>query len=190
MNKLLFLHFCLVQSQFISITTCSDINCKTNCNSWIATNNKCTDTTPYSITTYTSYTVFSDSDCITVKPNTYSTPIFLDGNCNQLYTYGNLSQSGSYKALNLSLIIGITGGMIVFILIIIVCCLKYFQCCCFKPFIPTPPNTAIIIDTSNNFHQPISYGYPIVDYSNRSYVYNPHLLQPSAPPANNYKNII
>jgi hypothetical protein len=173
---LIFLPILVTKSQLISITTCSDLNCKSNCNTWIATSNKCTDTTPYSITTYTTYTVFSDSNCITIKPNTYSSLINLDGNCNQLYTYGNLSPSGSYKAINLSLIIGSIVGSIIVIIIIIICCACYFRCCCKKNIEHLPQNTAIIIDT-NNLHPPISYGYPVVDYSKS---YN---LQPSAPPA-------
>jgi len=189
--------FITTNSQFISITTCSDLNCRSNCNSWIATNNKCTDTTPYSITTYTTYTVFSDSNCNSIKPFSYSSPIILDGNCNQLYTYGNISPSGSYKAVNLSLIIGSVVGSIITI-VIIICCACYFQCCCCKKNIQSQPqNSAIIIDTSNNSYPPMNYGYPvIVDYS-KSYNYYP---QPSAPPANyypqpsappaNYNNII
>jgi len=189
--------FINTNSQLISITTCSDLNCKSNCNSWIATNNKCTDTTPYSITTYTTYTVFSDSNCNSIKPFSYSSPIILDGNCNQLYTYGNISPSGSYKAVNLSLIIGSVVGSIITI-VIIICCACYFQCCCCKKNIQSQPqNSAIIIDTSNNSYPPMNYGYPvIVDYS-KSYNY---YHQPSAPPANyypqpsappaNYNNII
>ena len=193
---LLFIPILHINSQLISITTCSDLSCNTNCNSWIATNNKCTDTTPYSITTYTSYTVFSDSNCNTIKPFTYSSPIILNGNCNQLYTDGNISPSGSYKAVNLSLIIGVICGSIIVIIIIIICCACYFQCCCCKKNIQ-PQNSAIIIDTSNNSYPPMNYGYPVVvDYS-KLYNYYP---QPSAPPANyypqpsapqaNYNNII
>ena len=188
MIKLLLLPILFINtnSQLISITTCSDLNCKSNCNSWIATNNKCTDTIPYSITTYTTYTVFSDSNCITIKPNTYSSLINLDNNCNQLYTYGNISPSGSYKAINLSLLIGSIVGSIIALIIIIICCACYFRCCCFKKNIhpPQPQNTAIIIDP-NNSHPPISYGYPVIDYpksySQASAPPSYYPMQPSAP---------
>jgi hypothetical protein len=195
---LIFLPILVTKSQLISMTTCSDLNCNTNCISWIANNNKCTDTTPYSITTYTSYTVFSDSNCITIKPNTYSSLLNLDGNCNQLYTYGNQSPSGSYKAINLSLIIGSVVGSIILIIIIIICCACYFRCCCKKNIQHLPQNTAIIIDT-NNLYPPMSYGYPIVDYSKPSAppAYYPiqqssvyPYPQASAPPANYNNNII
>jgi hypothetical protein len=200
---LLFIPILHINSQLIYITTCSNQSCNTNCNSWIATNNKCTDTTPYSITTYTSYTVFSDSHCNNIKPLTYSSPIILNGNCNQLYTYGNISPSGSYKAVNLSLIIGLISGSIIILIIVIICCACYFQCCCCKKNIETqqPPNSAIIIDTSNNSYPPMNYGYPVVvDYPQPSAPPANYHIQPSAPPASyysqpsapqaNYNNII
>lgn len=187
MNKLLlFLPILLSKSQLISITTCSDLSCNTNCNSWIANNNKCTDTNPYSITTYTSYSIYSDPNCNTIKPFTYSSPIILNGDCNQLYTYGNMLPSGSYKAVNLSVIIGSVVGTIIIITIIIICCVCYFQCCCKKTNYP-PPNSAIIIDTSNNSYPPMNYGYPvIVNYPQHSAPNPNYYPQPSAPPANYY----
>jgi hypothetical protein len=110
-----------------------------------------------------------------------------------------MSPSGSYKAINLSLIIGSVIGCLIIIIIIIIYCACYFQCCCFRRYNQPlqPQNTAIIIDT-NNSYTPVNYGYPIVDYS-KSYnlqpsappAYYPYQAsQPSAPPANYYNNVI
>lgn len=176
MNKLLLLFFSLTSSQLISINICSDFDCKANCKSWIATNDKCMDTSPPSITTYTSYAVYSDSNCNTIQTNTYKTPITLDGHCNLLYLSENTYPYGSYKADNLSLILilSLIFGCI-FIIISIICCIK----CCKRPILlhpppPPPPNTAIILDTNSTYYPPVSYGYPV--YDNRP-------IKPSAPPA-------
>ena len=185
---LLFLSLGLCNSQYISIITCSDLDCKSNCNSNIVTDNKCSNTNPYSITTLTSYSIYSDSNCKTMIPNTYKTPIITTGDCNKLYLYGNVTPSGSYRAYNLSLLIGV-GFLSLFLLttiiITIIKCSGYKICYC-KKIQPPPQNNAIIIETQN--YPIMNYGYPdIVDYSikpNHQY-YHPPL--PSAPPAPSYE---
>lgn len=191
-------------SQFISINVCSDLYCKNDCISWITSNGKCysTDINSNTITTISSYAQYSDSSCNVLKPNTYITPIILDNTCQQLYINGNHSPMGSYKGYNLSLIIGIIVGSIIFLILIIIwilyCCGVNFCCCKNKKIEYLQQSNAIIITdqtqlSSQSQHDYI-YGYqinqpPLNNYNNQinqqSYnIYHPTPYPlPSAPPA-------
>ena len=200
----LFFIISITNSQFISMKTCSDLYCNTDCKSWVASNNKCTDTIPYSITTLSSFATYSDSNCNTLIPNTYKTPIIVNGNCYQLYLNGNISPTGSYNAINISEIIGISAGSLFLMILLSICILKccgYKIClCCYKRYTPPPQQTNAIILDSNTYispHPNITYGYPvIIDYGQKPYYPQPVYTQqnypiyndqnqpkPSAPPA-------
>ena len=156
-------------SQLISITTCADTNCNTNCVSWIATNNKCTPcqgdpstcsiTNPSSITTSSTLRLYQDSTCTTMIP--YTMLISLDSKCNPLYQNNNNVVTGSYRAYDLSAIIGgVIGGLtIVTIMICYICC----RCRRKKP-----------IPQNNNQSIP-EYGYGYA-------VYQPNQLSPQIYP--------
>ena len=190
----LFFIISITNSQFISMKTCSDLYCNTNCKSWIASNNQCTDTTPYSITTLSSFATYSDSNCNTLVSNTYKTPIMVDGSCYQLYLYGNLSPTGSYTAINISSIIGISIGSLFLMILLSICILKCYGyniccCCCYKRYIPPPQQTNAIILDSNTYISPypnITYGYPvIIDYGQKPYYPQPVYPQQNYPIYNN-----
>jgi hypothetical protein len=177
---------------------CSDNNCNSNCISWIATNNKCepcknnepcSDNNPSSITTYNSFKIYSDPSCNIQVPNTYSIPIILDNNCNQLYLYGNESPRGSYKAYNLSMIIGIISGIILVFIIVLYCTIcRYYKCCKKSP--PSFEYQNAIAISHEQSLPPIQYyvpeyGYQIQPQQPVYIIYNnqPTPTLPSAPPA-------
>ena len=157
-----------VHSQYIGITICSDSNCNTNCVFQITTNGKCTDSNPNSITTLNSYSQFTNAHCDTLIPNTYKTPIILDNNCNQLYLYGNDISPISYRAYNLSLLIGVC-FFILFIFIILIGCI--IRCC----------RLYLCLKKSNNYTLP-----NIENQSPNEYGYRlnlpPYNLYPPPPP--------
>ena len=204
LSKLLLtcLCFSLSNTQLIYINVCTDNNCNTNCISWVATNNKCqpcktnepcSRTNPSSITTYNSFSIYSDATCTTQVPNTYTMPIVLNNNCNQLFLEGNQFQDGSYKAYDLSALIGIIMSVII-ILIIIICCIIYRYCKCCKKIQPSfETQPAIIIADENRMHptQFPQYGYqiqnqPIPSAPPAPMYYPSSGFQPSAPPAPMY----
>ena len=169
-------------SQFISINVCSDNNCNLNCISWIATNNKCepckndkvcSDNNPSSITTFDSLKIYSDSSCNIQVPNTYSMPIILDNNCNQLYLHGNESPRGSYRAYNLSMIIGIISVITLVFIIILYCIIR--RCCKKSP--PTFEYQNAIAISNEQALRPIQffvpeYGYQIQPQQPVHVIYN------------------
>lgn len=174
-------------SQFISMTVCSDLYCKNDCISWVSSNGKCysSDINFNTITTISSYAQYSDSSCNILKPNTYITPIVLNNNCEQLYIYGNQSPIGSYRGFNLSLIIGVIIGSIIFLILIIIwilyCCGVKF-CCCRNKKIEYPQQSNAIIITDETQWTSRQY-----NSSQNDYTYGYQINQPSL---NNYNNQI
>ncbi len=177
MNIFIFLSLTLCKSQLIYINVCSDNDCNTNCNSWIATNNKCTpckdspcsDNNPSSITTYNSYSIYSDSSCNTLVSNTHPAPLILnDNNCNLLYLYNSGSPNGSYKTLNFSILIGIIVCSFFVILSLFYFFFRFFNfrffnfCTCCRKKLHSRfeiQNSIFIID--HNHFKDISHGVPL-----------------------------
>lgn len=176
-----FLYITYANSQLIYINVCSDSNCNANCISWIATNNKCepcknievcSKNNPSSITTYNSFAIYSDSTCTTQVPNTYTMPIILNNNCEQLYLNGNQYPNGSYRAYNFSVLIGVIVSVVLLLFIKICCLIQRYSKCCKKQQPSFESQTAIVIENQNKMypiHLP-EYGYQVN-------------LVPSAPPA-------
>jgi hypothetical protein len=104
--------------------------------------NQCSVNNPSSITTANSITLFSDSSCTKVIQNAVNLPIKLDNQCNS-FDFG-----GSYRAQNLSLVIGLSvGGSLLFLIITICCCVWVCGCC--NKRTPAPQtNNAVILDQS------------------------------------------
>ena len=183
---LLTLFFSLSNSELVKIDLCSDRNCNQNCISWTAINNECnrcqgincTITNPSSmVQNMNSLTLYSDNVCSNknIIPHTNKMSLILDNNCHLLYTH-DLIVIGSYRAINLSAIIGTIVSIVLIIIIIIL-----IICCCRK-------RKTI---SNSNLQQPTIIPAPIVDYSqesdNKIYQTQPYVLplytpQPSAPP--------
>lgn len=194
MKTLFFSILCLTlsKSQLIYINLCSDNDCNSNCISWIATNNKCTpckdspcsSNNPSSITTYNSYTIYSDLSCNIQVPNTHPAPLILnDNNCNQLYLDNNGSPNGSYKMLNLSILIGIIVCGFFIILLLIYFLVRYIKirgCCRKKQQSRFEIQNSIFIIDQNHFHD-ITHGVPLQNS-------NSFPPAPSAPPAHPFSN--
>jgi hypothetical protein len=180
---LLTLFFSLSNSQLVKIDLCSDRDCNKNCISWTATNNECnrcqgincTITNPSSmVQNMNSLTLYSDDICSNknIIYQTNKMTLILDSSCHLLYT-NDLIVIGSYKAINLSAIIGIIIASIVLFIIIII--LIIYSC----------------RKRKSNLQQPTIIPLPIVDYSQgnnnkinqpQPYVIPLYTPQPSAPP--------
>jgi hypothetical protein len=144
--------------------------------------NQCSVNNPSSITTINSITLYSDSTCTNVIQPTSNMPITLDNKCH------TFQLGGSYRAQNISLVIGLSvAGSIFFILIVICCCLRICGCCNRKtttPQIP-PSSNAIILDQNNNTI-PDYFGngttgvqiYPPPQYEQQPYTQQPYTQQP------------
>jgi hypothetical protein len=177
------------KSQIIDITVCSDKYCSSSCQSWTPSSGDCTIckggasmcsvTNPSSIATLTSLTLYSDSLCKTIIPNTNKMSINSNAQCNILY--GNNGTSiGSYKVTNIvGAIIG--GVVVVFIICLIICC----YCCYRKKFMQQNiqnenTNGVIVLDSQQAYPQqaypqqsyplePYQQPYPQQAYSQPSY---------------------
>lgn len=120
--NLLFALFCLmVQShnaQIVSLTLCSDDSCVSNC---VSSTVNVGDCFPYtgllssrsmsgSVAKIDALTFYSDAQCKNAVPSATDMLVFMDSGCKSLYG-ANDSKLGSYKASNLSAIIGgVVGG--------------------------------------------------------------------------------
>lgn len=132
MNLLLLLPLLsLVNSQIISMAVCKDLTCSKECVYWTATSGKCapcqgtcSQTNPSSIVTTSSITLYSDSTCQQVIPGTQQMQLLVDRGCNTLIAE-NANTIGSYRASNVSAVIGSVVGGIVFIIGLAICL------CCF-----------------------------------------------------------
>jgi len=125
-----------INSQIISITTCTDTTCQQNCDSQIAITGNCypCKTPPCTVsypsrkftldpqTLYYSVSLFSDNECKTLIPGAEQITIFLDNTCKGLRSTNDVIVS-SYTGTNTSLIIGVTFGISIFIASI---CIFYF----------------------------------------------------------------
>lgn len=116
-----------VNSQIISMAVCKDLVCSKECMYWTATSGKCATcqgtcslSNPSSIVTTSSITLYSDSSCQQIIPGTQQMELLVDRGCNTLIAeYANTI--GSYKAANMSAVIGAVVGGIVFIVGLSVC---------------------------------------------------------------------
>jgi hypothetical protein len=146
----------IVSSQIIDISLCSDTSCSKNCLSWrtnagqcsvcVGGVNQCSVNNPSSITTSNSITLYSDSTCTNVIQTTSNIPITLDNKCH------TFQLGGSYRAENVSLVIGLSvTGSLIFFMIVICCCVRLCGCCNKKPPTPQipPSSNAIILDQTN-----------------------------------------
>ena len=174
--------FTLSNSQLINMKVCSDLACNTGCVSWTASNGVCSPcqgdpstcsiTNPSSIVTTSSISLYSDDKCSRehIITGTYQMPLTLDQSCHILYTTNTNLPILSYRALNLSALIGITIGAIIILIILIICILKF--CCkiqiCYCSKQPPPSQNAIII-TDERIGQVHEYGYPIKQYYPQQY---------------------
>jgi hypothetical protein len=121
----------LVNSQIISMAVCKDLTCSKECVYWTATSGKCAPcqgtcslTNPSSVVTTSSITLYSDSTCQQVIPGTQQMQLLVDRGCNTLIAE-NANTIGSYRASNISAVIGSVVGGIVFVIGLSVCL------CCF-----------------------------------------------------------
>lgn len=121
----------LVNSQIISMAVCKDLTCSKDCVYWTATSGKCAPcqgtcslSNPSSVVTTSSITLYSDSSCQQLIPGTQQMQLLVDRGCNTLIAE-NANTIGSYKAGNMSAVIGAVVGGIVFIIGLTVCL------CCF-----------------------------------------------------------
>ena len=194
MNKLIFttllLSIPISKSQIININLCSDNSCNAECVSWTTISGKCSpcddkrlpcsNINPSTIVTSSSITFYSDYNCNNLIPNLNNIPIILDYNCHQLYTYGNMTISRSYNAIDVSMVIGIVSGVII---LLILCCVincYRFRRCCFRRYTPPPPRNIVVLDYQENTLSDYRFNlYPAV----KIYPSTPYYPQPSAPPA-------
>jgi len=163
------------KSQIIDITVCSDKYCSSSCQSWTPSSGDCTIckggatmcsvTNPSSIATLTSLTLYSDSLCKTIIPNTNKMSINSNAQCNILY--GNNGTSiGSYKVTNIvGAIIG--GVVVVFIICLFICCY-----CCYRQKYRQQniqnenSNAVIVLDSQQAYPQ---QAYPQQAYPQQAY---------------------
>jgi len=134
LTRFLLLGLIHAQAQLINMAVCSDAACQSNCIYWSTTANACAPCdknkgmcntlNPSSITKSDSLTLYSDSACASKNAITSPMPIVLDNSCRQLVTSG--VNVGSYRAMNVSAVIGgVVAGVIVITIIGVTCC------CCF-----------------------------------------------------------
>jgi hypothetical protein len=132
MNLLFILFLLLAQkgeAQIVSLTLCSDDACA-QCTTTTYNAGQCYDAAAGSSlkigsgTSIESLSFYSDESCKTVKPQENNMVLFMDGGCKTLYG-ANDKKLGSYKAINVSAIIGgVIGGVSVFAgFCLLVCCL-------------------------------------------------------------------
>lgn len=109
----------IIVSQVISITVCSDSSCSVNCKTFTSNSGDCFDTLPKCVVTTDSLTFFSDSNCKVPIVGLEKKGVFLTSHCIPLLS-DSQKTLGSYKATNISLLIGCIFGVIIsFILLYI-----------------------------------------------------------------------
>lgn len=202
-SRILLLLLPLVNSQIIDVTVCADDVCNDGCINWrinsgdcaVCQGGVCSLSNPSSITTATSITFYSDIKCTNLIPGTYKMPIVLDNQCSRLQL------GGSYRAKNVSAIIGASFVGVFILILLIICCLRNIgvKCCCCNRQQPVPNSTAVIITDQNN-PQVIdyfskndnsqTYGYPVsygLQGQQNYTVAQPNLaVQPHLYESNNY----
>jgi len=137
----IFLVFAMASAQLITVSMCHDAYC-VQCAKWTATSGKCTacETPPCSsynpstIITLSSLNLYADDSCSVPVNWGQSMVLTSNGQCNQVYTSGNIPYA-FMETSNLSMILGITIGSIVFL---IVACILCYRCRCRTPP-PAPP---------------------------------------------------
>ena len=131
MNLLFILFLLLAQkgeAQIVSLTLCSDDACA-QCTTTTYNAGQCYYVAAGSSlkigsgTSIESLSFYSDDSCKTVKPQENNMVLFMDGSCKTLYG-ANDKKLGSYKAINVSAIIGGVMGVVSLFagLCLIVCC--------------------------------------------------------------------
>jgi len=167
------------KSEIIGITVCSDNYCSSSCQSWTPTNGDCTIckggesmcsvTNPSSITTLSSLTLYSDSLCKTVIPNTNKMSINPNAQCNILYG-NNGSPIGSYKVTN---IVGaIISGVVLLFIMCLLCCYCCYRCRKNQQNQQNQNTNEIIVLESQQSYPQQSYPqqvYPQQSYPQQSY---------------------
>jgi len=163
-NLILFIP--IISAQLISISLCSDRSCKKDCTKLTTNSGKCYPCDSiYCITTLSSITFYSDSSCFNIIDGTKPMPIVVDNNCNLAILEGTVI--GSYQALNLSILIGLTvtfsllaiGGTIASI-----CYCKKNNKCCYKKYgIKSTPQPDI---PEKNPDLPPTYANTVMTYNN------------------------
>ena len=101
----------MIVSQVISITVCSDSSCSVNCKTITGNSGDCFDTLPKSVITTDSLTFFSDSECKVPIAGLEKKGVFLTSQCIPLVSESQKAV-GSYKATNISLLVGCIFGVI------------------------------------------------------------------------------
>ena len=167
-----FLSFTISNSQYISMTVCSDNSCSLSCKEWMTTNyqcsicdrsSSCSETNPSSVTTLDTFSLYSDSLCNknAIIPNLNNMPININSQCNILYS-NNGNAIGSYKAVNISLVFGVVFSVL-FILLLTCCCCWYS----YKQKIlrnqRTNANSVIVLESQSTYPQ-IIYPQPQISY--------------------------
>jgi hypothetical protein len=182
------------KSQIIEITLCSDNSCSSSCKSWTQISGDCTvckggasmcsSTNPSSITTLTSLTLYSDSLCKTIIPNTNKMAINSNAQCNIL-NGNNGTSIGSYKVTNIvGAIIGTV--VVIFIISLLLCCY-----CCYRQKYRQQniqnenTNGVIVLDSQQSYPQQVypqqaypSQTYPSQTYPPQAYPQQVYLQQP------------
>jgi len=171
------------KSQIIDITVCSDKYCSSSCQSWTPSSGDCTIckggatmcsvTNPSSIATLTSLTLYSDSLCKTIIPNTNKMSINSNAQCNILY--GNNGTSiGSYKVTNIAE--EIIGGVIVLLIIcLFICCYCYRKKYRQQNIQNENTNAVIVLDSQEIYPQ---QPYTQQSYTQQTYPQQPYTQQP------------
>lgn len=107
----------IIVSQVISITVCSDSSCSVNCKTITGNSGDCFDTVPKSVITTDSLTFFSDSECKVPIAGFEKKGVFLTSQCIPLLSESQKAL-GSYKATNISLLLGCIFGVISFFILL------------------------------------------------------------------------
>ena len=163
-NLILFIP--IISAQLISISICSDNECKKECSSWTTNSGQCYPCDSiYCITTLSSITFYSDSSCFNIFEGTKPIPLNVNNKCNPLIF--ERTKIGYAQALNASIVIGLTVGFSLLVLGVIIasiCYCKKYNTCCYKKYgIKSPPQ----LDIPNKIpDHPPAYANTVMTYNN------------------------
>jgi hypothetical protein len=189
-----------VNSELISMTVCSDLNCKNDCVSWTSSTDTCVTcdikkgdcsiSNPSSIISENTISFFSDNACLKPIPNTRKIPFLTNSECNVLKSnYGY--DIGSYKASNISMFLYVITGSLFTIAIVTAC--TCYSCFCKNTNIKTiklkyRPGlrnryTTIKCESLSSDYYPNNNGYqPPINYEAQYYTSAPSGPSAIAPP--------
>ena len=161
----------IISAQLISISLCSDRSCKKDCTKLTTNSGQCYPCESiYCITTLSSITFYSDSSCFNILEGSKPIPLIVDNTCKLAILEGTVI--GSYQALNLSMLIGLTVGFSLLVLGVIIasiCYCKKNNTCCYKKFgikLPPIPEKTSDSFTKKNPEYPQSYSSTVMTYNN------------------------